>query len=121
LIDYGFHAPTISFPVADTMMIEPTESEDKNEIDRFCNALISIRKEIATIEKGEADAKNNLLKNAPHTHHLLLNEWILPYTKQQAYFPDSNEHDDKYWPPIGRIDSVYGDKNVFCSCPEITE
>jgi len=121
LIDYGFHAPTISFPVADTMMIEPTESEDKNEIDRFCNALISIRKEITAIEKGEADAKNNLLKNAPHTHHLLLNEWVLPYTKQQAYFPDSNEHDDKYWPPIGRIDSVYGDKNVFCSCPEITE
>jgi glycine cleavage system P protein (glycine dehydrogenase) len=121
LIDYGFHAPTISFPVANTLMIEPTESEDKNEIDRFCNALISIRNEIKTIEDGIADRKNNVLTNAPHTHHLLLAEWNLPYSKEQAFFPDNQEHDDKYWPPIGRIDEVYGDKHLFCSCPPLSE
>lgn len=117
LIDYGFHAPTISFPVVDTLMIEPTESEDKNEIDRFCDALMSIRQEIEEIETGIADKQNNVIKNAPHTHHLLLTEWTLPYTKARAFFPDNQEHDDKYWPPIGRIDSVYGDKHLFCNCP----
>lgn len=121
LIDYGFHAPTISFPVANTLMIEPTESEDKNEIDRFCNALISIRNEIKTIEDGAADQNNNVLSNAPHTHHLLLSEWTLPYSKAQAFFPDKQEHDDKYWPPIGRIDEVYGDKHLFCACPTLSE
>ena len=115
LIDYGFHAPTVSFPVAGTLMIEPTESEDKAEIDRFCNALISIRQEIASIEEGQTDLINNLLKNAPHTHQLLLDDWTLPYTKNQAFFPDKQQHDDKYWPPIGRIDNVYGDKHLFCS------
>ena len=116
LIDYGFHAPTVSFPVAGTLMIEPTESEDKAEIDRFCNALISIRQEIASIEEGQTDLINNLLKNAPHTHQLLLDDWTLPYTKNQAFFPDKQQHDDKYWPPIGRIDNVYGDKHLICSC-----
>ncbi|MCF7965454.1 MAG: aminomethyl-transferring glycine dehydrogenase [Methylobacter tundripaludum] len=117
LIDYGFHAPTVSFPVADTLMIEPTESEDKAEIDRFCAALIAIREEIRAIETGEADAENNLLHHAPHTHRLLLEEWNLPYSKQQAFFPNNDQHDDKYWPPVGRIDNVYGDRHVFCRCP----
>ncbi len=119
LIDYGFHAPTVSFPVADTLMIEPTESENKAEIDRFCTALIAIRHEIKAIETGEADVENNLLHNAPHTHRLLLEEWNLPYSKQQAFFPNSDQHDDKYWPPVGRIDNVYGDRHVFCSCPPV--
>ena len=97
-------------------MIEPTESEDKNEIDRFCDALISIRQEIEEITSGGADINNNLLKNAPHTHQLLLEEWTFPYTKRQAFFPSDQQQDDKYWPPIGRIDNVYGDKHLFCSC-----
>ncbi|MGZ5620250.1 MAG: aminomethyl-transferring glycine dehydrogenase, partial [Methylobacter sp.] len=117
LVDYGFHAPTVSFPVADTLMIEPTESENKAELDRFYDALISIREEIRAIETGSADAENNLLHNAPHTHRLLLDEWTLPYSKQQAFFPDNHQHDDKYWPPVGRIDNVYGDRHLFCSCP----
>ncbi len=117
LIDYGFHAPTVSFPVADTLMIEPTESENKTEIDRFCAAMISIRQEIHEIETGLAEQHNNVLHNAPHTHRLLLEEWRLPYSRQKAFFPDSHQHDDKYWPPVGRIDNVYGDRNVLCSCP----
>ncbi len=118
LIDYGFHAPTVSFPVADTLMIEPTESEDKAEIDRFCDALIAIRAEISAIEQGQADKNNNLLRNAPHTHDLLLaEEWGLPYSKQQAFFPNGQLNDDKYWPPIGRIDNLYGDKHLFFCCP----
>jgi glycine dehydrogenase len=121
LIDYGFHAPTVSFPVADTLMIEPTESENKAEIDRFCAALIAIREEIKAIESGAADAENNLLHNAPHTHRLLLEEWNLPYSKQQAFFPNNDQHDDKYWPPVGRIDNVYGDRHVFCSCPPLVD
>ncbi|MFA6161997.1 MAG: aminomethyl-transferring glycine dehydrogenase [Methylobacter sp.] len=121
LIDYGFHAPTVSFPVADTLMIEPTESEDKAEIDRFCAALIAIREEIKAIETGVADAENNLLHNAPHTHHLLLQEWNLPYSRQQAFFPDSHQHDDKYWPPVGRIDNAYGDRHVVCTCPPLSD
>jgi glycine dehydrogenase len=117
LVDYGFHAPTVSFPVADTLMIEPTESENKTEIDRFCDAMIAIRGEIEAIESGLADSKNNTLKNAPHTHRLLLEEWTLPYSRRQAFFPDSHQHDDKYWPPVGRIDNVYGDRHLMCSCP----
>jgi len=117
LIDYGFHAPTVAFPVADTLMIEPTESENKTEIDRFCDAMIAIRAEIGDIEQGRAAADNNLLHNAPHTHRLLLEDWKLPYSRQQALFPDSHQHDDKYWPSVGRIDNVYGDRNVMCTCP----
>lgn len=116
LIDFGFHAPTVSFPVADTLMIEPTESEDKNEIDRFCKAMIAIREEIYAIETGMADPENNLLHNAPHTHRLLIDEWTMPYSKQQAFFPNDDQHDDKYWPPVGRIDNVYGDRHVICNC-----
>ena len=117
LIDYGFHAPTVSFPVAETLMIEPTESEDKEEIDRFCDAMISIRKEIKEIEEGRADLQNNLLRNAPHTHKLLIENWTFPYSKQQAFFPNRQQHDDKYWPAVGRIDEVYGDRHLTCCCP----
>jgi len=121
LIDFGFHAPTVAFPVPDTLMIEPTESEDKVEIDRFCDALITIRHEIRSIENGITDAENNLLLNAPHTHRLLFEEWTFPYSKQEAFFPDNNQHDDKYWPPVGRIDNVYGDRHVVCSCPPMED
>lgn len=117
LIDYGFHAPTVSFPVPDTLMIEPTESENKVEIDRFCEAMIAIRAEIREIEEGLADPSNNVLHNAPHTHRLLLEDWRLPYSRQKAFFPTNHQQDDKYWPPVGRIDNVYGDRNVMCSCP----
>ena len=121
LIDYGFHAPTVSFPVANTLMIEPTESESKTEIDRFCDALIAIRQEIKAIETGEADADNNLLHNAPHTHRLLLEEWTHSYSKQQAFFPAPHQHDDKYWPPVGRIDNAYGDRHLICTCPPLSD
>ncbi len=121
LIDFGFHAPTVAFPVPDTLMIEPTESENKAELDRFCSALITIRQEIQAIEDGLADPHNNLLRNAPHTHHLLIDEWKLPYSKQQAFFPNHAQDDDKYWPPVGRIDNVYGDRHVVCSCPPIED
>lgn len=122
LIDYGFHAPTMSFPVADTLMIEPTESENKREIDRFCDAMIAIRSEIAAIEKGGMDAEDNPLRNAPHTHQELISEeWQRSYSKQQAFFPMDVLHEDKYWPPVGRIDNLYGDKNLFCSCVPVSE
>jgi glycine dehydrogenase len=122
LIDYGFHSPTMSFPVADTLMIEPTESENKRELDRFCDAMLSIRREIEAIEKGNADKKDNLLKNAPHTAKLLVDEsWDRPYSKRDAYFPINTRRDDKYWPPVGRIDNLYGDKNLFCSCIPMDE
>ena len=118
LVDYGFHAPTMSFPVPDTLMIEPTESEAKRELDRFCDAMIQIRHEIDDIEQGKADPVNNLLRNAPHTHHLLLDTpWSKPYTKEEAYFPLHAQREDKYWPPVGRIDNVYGDRYLVCSCP----
>ncbi len=122
LIDYGFHAPTMSFPVPDTMMIEPTESENKRELDRFCDAMIAIRAEIAAIEQGLADRGNNLLGNAPHTHRLLIaDDWDRPYTKAQAFFPAGVLDDDKYWPPIARIDNPWGDKHLFCACPPVAD
>jgi glycine dehydrogenase len=122
LVDYGFHAPTVSFPVADTLMIEPTESENKRELDRFCDAMILIRKEIEAIENGKADAINNPLKNAPHTHKLLLeDDWNKPYHKREAFYPMANIRDDKYWPPGGRIDNLYGDKNLFCNCSPVED
>ena len=117
LIDYGFHAPTMSFPVPDTLMIEPTESENKRELDRFCDAMIAIRKEIEAVEQGRADPDNNLLRNAPHTHQLLIaEEWERPYSKQEAFYPLPYINDDKYWPPVARIDNVYGDRHLFCRC-----
>ena len=117
LVDYGFHAPTMSFPVADTLMIEPTESEAKRELDRFCDAMIAIRAEIAAVERGEADPHDNVLTNAPHTHHLLMEgDWSKPYSREQAFFPLQGLREDKYWPPVGRIDNVAGDRNLVCSC-----
>ena len=118
LVDYGYHAPTMSFPVHETLMIEPTESETMRELDLFCDALISIAREIDDIEAGRADRDDNLLKNAPHTHHLLLEgDWPKPYSKAQAFFPLQGLREDKYWPPVARIDNIYGDKNLACACP----
>ena len=117
LMDYGFHAPTMSWPVPETMMIEPTESEGKAELDRFCTAMIQIREEIRAIERGEADRTDNLLKHAPHTAGLLLGEWTRPYTKEAAFYPVPAAREDKYWPPVGRVDNAYGDRNLVCSCP----
>ncbi len=118
LMDYGIHAPTVSFPVAGTMMVEPTESESKEELDRFCEAMIAIRKEIEAIEQGEMDPKDNLLKNAPHTAKALLtDEWRHPYTRQQAAYPSASTSESKFWPPVGRIDNVYGDRHLICILP----
>ncbi len=119
LVDYGYHAPTMSWPVHETMMIEPTESEARREIDRFCDSLIQIRKEIADVESGQADKDNNLLHNAPHTHDLLMQEWTAPYSRAEAFFPLPAFSEDKYWPPVARIDNVYGDRHLVCSCPPI--
>jgi len=117
LMDYGFHAPTISWPVPGTLMVEPTESESKEELDRFCDALIAIHAEMQAIESGQADPHNNLLKNAPHTADMLTAErWPHPYSRQQACFPAKWLHDYKFWPAVGRIDNVYGDRNLVCSC-----
>jgi glycine dehydrogenase len=117
LMDYGFHAPTISWPVAGTMMVEPTESESKEELDRFCEVLISIHAEITAIESGQADKLNNVLKNAPHTADMLAREpWDHPYPREQACFPAKWLHDHKFWPAVGRIDNVFGDRNLVCSC-----
>lgn len=117
LMDYGFHAPTVSWPVAGTMMIEPTESESKAELDRFCDAMISIRQEVAAIESGEVDLEDNLLKNAPHTAaSLLKTDWTHPYTREEAAYPAPWTRNFKYWPPVSRIDNVYGDRNLVCSC-----
>jgi glycine dehydrogenase len=120
LADYGFHAPTMSFPVVDTLMVEPTESEAKRELDRFCDAMIAIRREIADVMEGRADKLDNPLKNAPHTHKDLLGEWKHPYSKTQAFFP-SGDHGFKYWPPVKRVDNVYGDRNLVCACPPMED
>jgi len=119
LMDYGFHAPTMSFPVAGTFMIEPTESESKAEIDRFANAMISIKGEIMAIHNGELDAENNPLKNAPHTADVVTGDWDRPYSQKLAAFPTKNLGAHKFWPSVGRIDDVYGDRNLICSCPAI--
>ena len=120
LIDYGFHAPTMSFPVPGTLMIEPTESEPRAELDRFIEAMISIRREIARVEIGELDADNNMLKHAPHTLADIMDEhWDRPYSKNEAAFPVTSLRDHKFWPSVNRIDNVYGDRNLFCACPAI--
>jgi glycine dehydrogenase len=117
LMDYGFHAPTISWPVPGTMMVEPTESESKEELDRFCDALIGIHAEIQAIESGQADRQNNPLKNAPHTADMLAaDNWAHPYSREQAAFPAPWLKEHKFWPAVGRIDNVYGDRNLVCSC-----
>jgi glycine dehydrogenase len=118
LIDYGFHAPTMSFPVAGTLMVEPTESEDLAELDRFCDAMIAIRAEIAKVEAGEWPAGDNPLANAPHTAAAVsADEWEHPYPRSVGGFPAGVERASKYWPPVRRIDGAYGDRNLVCSCP----
>ncbi len=122
LMDYGFHAPTVSFPVPGTMMIEPTESEALEELDRFCDALVSIREEIRAIEEGTADRALNVLKNAPHTAAFALSDnWAMPYSRQQAAYPLPYVRDNKFWPSVRRVDSAYGDRNLMCSCIPVEE
>lgn len=122
LIDYGFHAPTMSWPVAGTLMIEPTESESKAELDRFCDALISIRSEIQAVELGMVDPEDNLLKNAPHTaEHVIADEWSHPYSREEAAYPVEWTREAKFWPHVARVDNAYGDRNLVCSCPPVEE
>ncbi|MCK7553479.1 hypothetical protein MKQ70_00050 [Chitinophaga sedimenti] len=121
LMDYGFHAPTMSFPVAGTIMIEPTESEDKDELDRFCDALLSIREEIRAIEEGRADKVNNVLKNAPHTQAVITaDEWDRPYGRQQAAYPLEYVKINKFWPSVSRVNNTHGDRNLICTCEPVS-
>ena len=120
LMDYGFHAPTLSFPVPGTVMIEPTESEDKDELDRFCDAMISIRNEIKKVEEGNADKKDNVLKRAPHTQaNICSNEWNRPYSREEAAFPADYLKGNKFWPSIARVNNTYGDRNLVCTCEPV--
>jgi glycine dehydrogenase len=122
LIDFGFHAPTMSFPVAGTLMIEPTESESKAELDRFCDAMITIKSEIDQVAKGEFNLEDNPLAGAPHTAAMVTaDEWGRAYTRVQAAYPVETLRNNKYWPPVGRLDHVYGDRNLMCSCPSISD
>ena len=121
LIDNGFHAPTMSFPVPGTLMVEPTESETKAELDRFCDAMLAIREEIRAIEEGKIDADNNPLKHAPHTVEDLVGEWDRPYSREEACFPAGAFRVDKYWPPVNRVDNAYGDRHLVCTCPPMEE
>jgi glycine dehydrogenase len=121
LMDYGFHAPTVSFPVAGTLMVEPTESESKAELDRFVAAMISIREEIRRIERGEWPADANPLKHAPHTQADIVADWDRPYSREEAVFPLPWVRDNKFWPSVNRIDDVYGDRNLFCACVPMEE
>ncbi len=121
LMDYGFHAPTLSFPVPGTIMIEPTESEDKDELDRFCDAMISISDEIKNIEEGKSDKADNALKNAPHTQHIICaDEWKHAYSRQQAAFPLAHNRDNKFWPSIGRVNNTFGDRHLICTCEPVS-
>jgi glycine dehydrogenase len=120
IIDYGFHPPTVSFPVAGTLMIEPTESESKAELDRFCDAMIAIREEIQAVQEGRIDRQNNPLKRAPHTMHAVAaSDWDRPYTREQAAFPAPWVRAHKFWPAVARIDNTYGDRNLVCTCPPV--
>jgi glycine dehydrogenase len=122
LIDYGFHPPTVSFPVHGTLMVEPTESEPKAELDRFVEAMIAIREEIREVEQGKADRENNLLTNAPHSLSVLLaDSWSRPYSRERAGFPTPATRDHKVWPAVGRVDDAYGDRNLVCVCPPVGE
>ena len=122
LMDYGFHCPTMSWPVAGTLMIEPTESESKAELDRFCEAMIAIREEIRAIEEGRADKEDNVLKGAPHTIEMVsANTWTKSYTREEAAFPLPWLRNYKFWPAVGRVDNPYGDRNLVCSCPSVEE
>jgi glycine dehydrogenase len=116
-MDYGFHAPTVSFPVAGTLMIEPTESEPQEELDRFIESLIEIRNEIREVEQGRADKEHNVLKYAPHTAAIITaDEWTRPYSRQQAAYPLPFVREAKFWPAVSRVDNAYGDRNLVCSC-----
>jgi glycine dehydrogenase len=119
LIDYGFHAPTMSFPVAGTLMVEPTESEDLAELDRFCDAMIAIRGEIDRVQRGDWPVDDNPLRNAPHTAESIARDWTHPYTREEAVYPLPSLRRSKYWPPVRRIDQAHGDRNLQCSCPPI--
>ncbi len=122
LIDYGFHAPTVSWPVPHSMMIEPTESESKAELDRFCDAMIAIRQEIQAIEDGKSDKENNPLKHAPHTAQILSDDsWDRPYSRQAAAYPLNWVRENKFWPYVARVDNAYGDRNLLCSCPPLSD
>jgi glycine dehydrogenase len=122
LMDYGFHAPTVSFPVAGTLMVEPTESEAKAELDRFCDAMIAIRAEIQAVIDGKADPADNVLKNAPHTAAAVsADEWRHPYTREQAAYPLPFVREGKFWPSVGRIDNPFGDRNMMCTCPPVEQ
>jgi glycine dehydrogenase len=122
LMDFGFHAPTMSFPVPGTLMIEPTESEDRHELDRFCDAMIAIRAEIADVANGKISVEESPLRHAPHTALALTAEWKRVYTREQAVFPiPALKNGSKYWPPVGRVDNVYGDRHVVCSCPPMSD
>ncbi|MEP6692989.1 MAG: glycine dehydrogenase (aminomethyl-transferring), partial [Gemmatimonadaceae bacterium] len=122
LMDYGFHAPTLSFPVAGTLMIEPTESEAKVELDRFCEAMISIREEARRVESGELSREDNPLVNSPHTMHAVVSsDWTHAYTREEAAFPTAATRDWKFWPSVGRIESAFGDRNLICACPPVDE
>jgi glycine dehydrogenase len=121
LIDFGFHAPTMSFPVPGTFMIEPTESETKQEIDRFCAAMTAIRAEIGELEAGRLDIADSPLRRAPHTvHDLAADDWRRPYSRTTGCMPGGDAV-DKYWPPVGRVDHVHGDRNLLCSCPAVSD
>lgn len=120
LMDFGFHSPTQSFPVAGTLMVEPTESESKYELDRFCAAMATIRQEIAEVGKGIADPEDNLLKNAPHTAGMLAGDpWAHPYSRDRAVFPAPWTRESKFWPPVRRVNNAYGDRNLVCACPPL--
>jgi glycine dehydrogenase len=122
LMDYGYHAPTVSFPVAGTLMIEPTESESKVEMDKFCDALIHIYSEIKEIEKGSVDQKNNVLKNAPHTSQMAVSDnWNFPYSREKAVYPATWTRLNKFWPSVSRVDNAYGDRNLVCSCLPVSD
>jgi glycine dehydrogenase len=122
LIDYGFHAPTVAFPVAGTLMVEPTESESKAELDRFVDAMIAIRQEIKALEDGLADKHDNVLMNAPHTaEEVMADIWSHPYSRKEAAYPASWVADNKFWPFVKRVDNAYGDRNLICTCPDISE
>jgi glycine dehydrogenase len=121
LIDFGFHAPTMSFPVPGTLMVEPTESESKAELDRFCEAMVAIREEIRAVEEGRLDREDNPLRNAPHTAQVVsADEWQHGYSREAAAYPLPSLRHVKYWSPVGRADNVYGDRNLVCSCPPMT-
>jgi glycine dehydrogenase len=122
LMDYGFHAPTVSFPVPGTLMVEPTESEPLDELDRFCRAMIAIRAEIQDVIDGKSDPKDNVLKNAPHTMAVAAADaWTHPYSRTQAVFPLPGMEGNKFWPSVGRIDNPYGDRNLVCTCPPVED